>query len=490
MTHLHDRVSALVDGELTGPARSRALRHVQRCATCREQVGATLSVKQRLSALTPVDPPADLLAVLDSADPQIWPPAVPDGVTPHAVMAQRLLVGVGAMSVALLVLAWYVGAPATPNQKKVTPAIAGFTAEFAQSAERTALSAPVSVAPSEPSHPAAFDQDATSDRPPRLTPPARESTAASRARAVALLRQAVQAPQKVAFSGVREVWTSRGDHGMTLRTQVRHVPGQGTAIDVTGSGADTAAFVHPNSHRVNAAARAALGILTDGYRLQVAGRGEVLGRQATVVAAAHAGQVRARFWLDDLTGLVLRRQLLDNGQVVRSSGFVNLVVARTGFLDHLPPLPPSLPGQSLPLQMAPALNDTGWACPEHLVDGFRLLSLRRVDTDRAHTVRAVYSDGLSNVSVFEEPGRLNTDALTGFARQQYDGSPVYVDPGLPTVMVWQSGTTVLTVVTDAPTKTAWKILKALPHQQTPNGDGGVTSRVGRGLTTMVSKVSP
>lgn len=49
MTHLGDRVSALVDGELGHEARDRALAHVAHCASCRAALDAERAVKERLA---------------------------------------------------------------------------------------------------------------------------------------------------------------------------------------------------------------------------------------------------------------------------------------------------------------------------------------------------------------------------------------------------------------------------------------------------------
>lgn len=55
MSHLGDRVAALVDGELGHRDRERALSHVAHCADCRAQLEAQRVVKRRLAAA--VGPP-------------------------------------------------------------------------------------------------------------------------------------------------------------------------------------------------------------------------------------------------------------------------------------------------------------------------------------------------------------------------------------------------------------------------------------------------
>jgi anti-sigma factor RsiW len=51
MSHLGDRLSALVDGELTGAERDRASAHLAGCAQCRAEAAQLRALKQKLRAL-------------------------------------------------------------------------------------------------------------------------------------------------------------------------------------------------------------------------------------------------------------------------------------------------------------------------------------------------------------------------------------------------------------------------------------------------------
>ena len=51
MTHLGQRLSALIDGELDPSERERVLIHMTRCAACREEVAALRMLKRRMNAL-------------------------------------------------------------------------------------------------------------------------------------------------------------------------------------------------------------------------------------------------------------------------------------------------------------------------------------------------------------------------------------------------------------------------------------------------------
>lgn len=51
MTHLGQRLSALIDGELEGSERERVLVHMTRCGSCRDEVAALRMLKRRMNAL-------------------------------------------------------------------------------------------------------------------------------------------------------------------------------------------------------------------------------------------------------------------------------------------------------------------------------------------------------------------------------------------------------------------------------------------------------
>jgi anti-sigma factor RsiW len=56
MTHLGDRLSALIDGELDGAERDRAHAHLAGCEQCRTEAAELRAVKRKLSTLLPGAP--------------------------------------------------------------------------------------------------------------------------------------------------------------------------------------------------------------------------------------------------------------------------------------------------------------------------------------------------------------------------------------------------------------------------------------------------
>jgi anti-sigma factor RsiW len=51
VTHLGQRLSALIDGELDGDERDRVLGHLARCGWCRDEAAALRTLKRRMNAL-------------------------------------------------------------------------------------------------------------------------------------------------------------------------------------------------------------------------------------------------------------------------------------------------------------------------------------------------------------------------------------------------------------------------------------------------------
>lgn len=70
MSHLGERASALMDGELGHAERERALAHLTFCADCRAELDAIRALKSRLRSLDPPAVPADLtMSLLRMSEP-------------------------------------------------------------------------------------------------------------------------------------------------------------------------------------------------------------------------------------------------------------------------------------------------------------------------------------------------------------------------------------------------------------------------------------
>jgi anti-sigma factor RsiW len=76
MTHLGQRLSALVDGELESDERDRVLLHLARCGWCRDEAAALRTLKRRMNALGETAAGAGLtgrLMDLSARDGEAWP---------------------------------------------------------------------------------------------------------------------------------------------------------------------------------------------------------------------------------------------------------------------------------------------------------------------------------------------------------------------------------------------------------------------------------
>jgi sigma-E factor negative regulatory protein RseB len=311
------------------------------------------------------------------------------------------------------------------------------------------------------------------------------------AQARRLLDRAAGAPARTSYSGVQFVsaWTS---HGTTSEVvEVDHEPGRGTTV--TSDASPTAP-----ARRMTLAATGtpsiadggAVGVLAAHYSLSVVGTGEVAGRPVDVVAArrpgtAAGGPETARFWLDQDTGLVLRREVYDGrGRVTRANAFVQVTVgsgavAATGSRAW---------ASRIDTAALAAMRGKGWDCPTVLPGPLALVDARRRDGAAGGIMHLSYSDGIATVSVFEQRGRLDGDGLAGHHREVVGGHQVWVSGEVPQRVVWTSGHTVYTVVADAPERTVDQVVAALPHQ--PAADGDTLGRLGRGLDRVASWFNP
>lgn len=184
---------------------------------------------------------------------------------------------------------------------------------------------------------------------------------------------------------------------------------------------------------------------------------QVAGRPTNVVEIRDDGRRRARLYIDQQTGLLLRRdQFDDSGVRERTVEFRMLII------DQSTP-PPRVPPEASALLAGdgPSIRrvTTGRA-PDVVGDGYTRLGVYR----RGPVVQVHYSDGLYELSVFEQSGRLDDESLPGTGRPVRVGEEearLYAWPG-GHVLVWQAGPVVRTVVSDAPSGQILGAAQSLP----------------------------
>jgi sigma-E factor negative regulatory protein RseB len=332
----------------------------------------------------------------------------------------------------------------------------------------------------------------------------------SEAAAVALFARADEANREVPFAGVKVVsrWY-QGEDANALVT-VRNVPGKGLAV-AAGEVEDGAAMHSFTEAPSSDVAEAMRRTLTSNYCLKTAGTGTVAGRAATELSATRAdGSVAARFWVDDESGLLLRRVLLDaKGAKTESTSYVRIAVGEDSA--------PTTGAEPTPVEPWSAVDDAGlerlrsegWPVPERLAGGLALYQVRAQAAPAANgdgeVVQLGYTDGLVAVSVFLQPGNLDREALDGYLATNVAGGEVWSRTTGNPFSVWQtstepeatptatgtvgtSGDLVVSATTDSTSAPLGSVVAAWPASA-PTSDG-VGDHVGRGVERVTRWFDP
>jgi Putative zinc-finger len=163
VSHLGQRLSALIDGELSHPQRERVLAHLARCEPCRHEAAALRTLKQRMHALGEATADAALtdrlIAMAALTGPPSWRrrlplarrwqiPASPRRRRPvrSLAMAGLAVAGLGVPAAAFLI-----GGSQPEPGPSVTPAVGAFMMQH----EISAGEVPATASPGAPSAPAA-----------------------------------------------------------------------------------------------------------------------------------------------------------------------------------------------------------------------------------------------------------------------------------------------------------------------------------------------
>jgi len=141
MTHLGQRLSALIDGELDIDERERVLVHLARCGWCRDEVAALRALKRRMNALGEAAAGSSLtgrLMGLCGTDGSMWPQHPPAfeaagrDQRPDARFARYFLAGSVAVFLAGVGAAAFIAGGEPQSQTpapNITPLIGVYTVE-------------------------------------------------------------------------------------------------------------------------------------------------------------------------------------------------------------------------------------------------------------------------------------------------------------------------------------------------------------------------
>lgn len=187
------------------------------------------------------------------------------------------------------------------------------------------------------------------------------------------------------------------------------------------------------------------------YHVVRRGIDEVAGRRCLEVAVFDDGTLRERIWVDQAAGLLIRRDSYDDGNVRRKNVFLRVRVtdtampaARVPVDDMAAPAYGAFDWQHsrrVDRSDLKALRAAGWTAPETLPQGYRLVAA--AVTDSAEQIRRpvhlMYSDGLYQISVFEQPLGIDVNQLPpGWVSAGSDGSNAVGDVSGPTTYSWPS----------------------------------------------------
>jgi sigma-E factor negative regulatory protein RseB len=324
------------------------------------------------------------------------------------------------------------------------------------------------------------------------------------AEALKLLSRAALAETATTYQGRKLLgsWSASGDESVLV--DVAHVAGHGSRLRVSSAGIESETGDQEVADASGELDQHALVLLTDQYSLRIGTSDRCLGRAATVVEATpvDGGGVAGRFWIDDASGLLLRRELYDTGgHTVRTTAFLDLEVtaapvaplrtqstlAAAPRTDSAAP-PARADDGALNAAALDRLRDDGWVLPNALPAGMVLYRARAVEVPGGgQAVQLTYSDGLFALSLFTQRGRLDTSKLRNFTPTTVGGARVQSRTGLYRQVVWAGGDTVYTLVTDAPDADLEQIVKVLPHAEPSTT---MRSRIGRGIDRMGSWINP
>ncbi len=209
------------------------------------------------------------------------------------------------------------------------------------------------------------------------------------------------------------------------------------------------------------------------------------------------GSLRERLWIDEGTGLLVRRETYDGGhEPARLAAYLSLDLGPADGAGQ--PARPTLTAARSPLRRQDAseidatgleaLRGAGWVVPEELPGGYEATGVYAVTSDEAQPLQITYSDGLYTVSLFQQPGTLDWTSLRPGAEPLPDlGFQAYHWPGsVPAVYVWETAGHTYSIVGDAPSGDLHAIAHALPRPRPPS----FGQRLGRGLGRLWSWVSP
>ena len=205
----------------------------------------------------------------------------------------------------------------------------------------------------------------------------------------------------------------------------------------------------------------------------------VAERTSRVVELRHRGALLERLYLDTQTGLLLQRDQFDaQGDVMRSLAFESLTVGAPA----APLAEPPSTARHAPKAVAPDHLGRSAVAPPTLDDGYERMGIYRDGS----VLHVLYSDGVYDLSVFQQPGRLRRSDVPPSGEKVAVGGATgwrYPWPG-GQLVVWSSGGKVFTAVSDAPAEQVLAAARSLPP--TPTQELSLLGKVRRACEALMA----
>lgn len=305
-----------------------------------------------------------------------------------------------------------------------------------------------------------------------------------------LLGKAAAAGRSTSYQGIELSSESSVAGNVTTVSSVSHSVGGLTLVQTrTSTGTVSYAADDRSPEGVFGVTPALVAQLGKHYVAVYQGSGQWDGRTAAIVTVYRVdGSLAARFWLDEQTGLPLRRQLFDTSD--RLVGEESFLTVRFGpqsgqsaaALASARQAESAWVTSTSPASVLTALSGKGLQLPKVLPGGLPLYAAAWRGTGASEVIDLEYSDGLYVVSLFLQQGTLAAK-MPGWKEVSLSGRQVYVDGQS---VAWASSGVVYTLIADTPPQTVTQALTVLPQANAP----GFLARFGRGLDRLAHLVNP
>ncbi len=229
-----------------------------------------------------------------------------------------------------------------------------------------------------------------------------------------------------------------------------------------------------------------LALMRQNYVITYVGPGSADGRRAQVIAVRRrGGGLAARYWLDDATGLPLRRQLFDTRARLFSDDAFTALSLGPG---QPAPAGPGRPAVGRPAQRGRAGRPAGQrlaAAPGHRRRHGPVPGHPDGHQDRPGHRAVLFRRPVGGVGVPAAGPASGPDAgLAGDLRPA--GGELYaLDPDDQS-LAWSAGGYVVTIISDAPAAAVDRTVTSLPHASPPD----FWDRIGRGIRRIASWADP